>query len=202
MIVEEIYMSNFDEAIKVVLKHEGGYVNNVHDAGGATNFGVSLRFLADHPEIGDFDHDGDVDVEDIKNMTVEDACAVYRSLWWDKFGYTNINDQTIATKVFDLSVNMGAKRAHILMQTALNDAFGLNLTVDGILGPASIHVINSCTDGDQEQALLTAYCDEAWAFYQRIIAKNPAQSVFARGWKARAYDLCTANMLDASTTSS
>lgn len=187
-------MAKFEKAIVVVLKHEGGYVNHKSDTGGATNFGISLRFLKDHPEDGDFDMDGDVDVEDIKNMTLRDAMNIYHKHWWVKYRYGNINDQTIATKVLDFSVNMGAKRAHILLQQALNKVFGLRLTVDGILGPATFGVINGIDD-DDEQQLLTAYCDEAWGFYQRIIANNSSQAVFKRGWYNRAYGLREANSI-------
>ena len=189
-------MSTFEHAIPLVMRHEGGFVNHPNDPGGATNFGVSLRFLADHPEYGDFDQDGDVDVHDIANMTLEQAQLIYRVFWWDKFGYGRINDQTIATKAFDFSVNMGAKRAHVLLQRALNKAFSLRLTVDGILGNASIGAINACLDGDQEQQLLTAYCNEAWGFYQRLIANNSKFRVFERGWKRRAYSISVANSVE------
>lgn len=185
-------MSKFEPAVDILLKHEGGYSNLAADAGGATNYGVSLRFLKAEGLLGDFDGDGDVDIEDIINMTKEDAMNVYKTCWWDKYKYGTINDQTIATKVFDLSVNMGASRAHKLLQQALNKAFGLRLTVDGVLGPASFRVLNGIED-DDEQLLLTAYCDEAWGFYQAIIAAKPSQKVFARGWKNRAYALSKAN---------
>ncbi len=188
-------MSNFDVAIEVILKNEGGFVNHPNDPGGATSYGISLRFLAEHPELGDFDLDGDVDIEDIANMTREQAIEIYRICWWDQYGYGRIIDQTIATKVFDHSVNMGAKRAHILLQTALNKAFGLNLSVDGVLGNASCNAINHCLDGDQEQILLSAYCEEIWGFYSRLIAGNPKFKVFERGWKRRAFELCGANEL-------
>lgn len=187
-------MAKFEKAIPVILKHEGGYVNHKADPGGATNFGISLRFLAEHPEDGDFDMDGDVDVEDIKNMTLRDAMDVYHKHWWAKYRYQNINDQTIATKVLDFSVNMGAKRAHILLQQALNKEFGLKLTCDGILGPASFGVINGIEE-DDEQRLLTAYCDEAWGFYQRLIANKPSLAVFKKGWYNRAYSLRKANSI-------
>jgi lysozyme family protein len=186
------YMSTFEEAIPHILKHEGGYVNHVNDTGGATNYGVSLRFLKGIGEIGDFNGDGVVNIEDIKAMTVDDAAEVYRSQWWDKYRYGRINDQTIATKVLDLSVNMGASRAHKLLQMALNKAFGLRLVVDGVIGPNTISVINAIED-DTEQKLLTAYCDCAWGFYQAIIRNNPSQKVFERGWKNRAYALSKAN---------
>lgn len=187
-------MASFENAIPVLLKHEGGYVDNPADPGGATNYGVSLRFLADYPDIGDFDGDGDVDAEDIANMSVEDAKNIYKEMWWDKYKYGNIIDQTIATKVFDASVNMGSSRAHKLLQSALNKAFGLKLTIDGVLGPATFGVINSVSD-DTEQVLLTAYCDEMYGFYQRLIANKPKLKVFARGWKNRAYSLSRANSI-------
>ena len=187
-------MALFDKSILVLLQHEGGLVDHPADAAGITNFGISLRFLKEYPHVGDFDNDGDVDAEDIKNMTIDDAKKIYKELWWDKYKYGNIVDQTIATKVFDASVNMGSKRAHKLLQAALNKAFGLKLTVDGILGPASIGVVNACTD-DTEQLLLTAYCNQMWSFYQNIIAHNPKLKVFEKGWKNRAFSLSKANMM-------
>ena len=36
-------MSNFDECLKLVLHHEGGYVNHPKDPGGETNMGVTKR---------------------------------------------------------------------------------------------------------------------------------------------------------------
>lgn len=187
-------MSTFEKAIGLLLQHEGGCVNNPNDPGGVTNYGVSLRFLQEQPlTVGDFDHDGDVDAEDIKNMSVEDAKTVYRTVWWDKYRYGMINDQTIATKVFDLSVNMGAKRAHMLLQEAMNKAFSLRLTVDGLIGNATFSTLNAIHDGDQEQTLITAYCNEAFGFYQRLIAAKPSLKVFENGWKNRAYSIGTAN---------
>ena len=38
----------FDDIIKVVLKHEGGYVNDPKDPGGETNFGIPNRR---HPDV-------------------------------------------------------------------------------------------------------------------------------------------------------
>jgi lysozyme family protein len=34
---------NFDDALKAILKHEGGYVNHPKDPGGMTNLGVTKK---------------------------------------------------------------------------------------------------------------------------------------------------------------
>jgi lysozyme family protein len=33
----------FDKAIEIILKHEGGYVNDPDDPGGETKFGITKR---------------------------------------------------------------------------------------------------------------------------------------------------------------
>ncbi len=38
--------SNFDRALPLVLKHEGGYVDHPRDPGGATNLGVTIGTLS------------------------------------------------------------------------------------------------------------------------------------------------------------
>ena len=38
---------NFDKSLKILLKHEGGYVNHPKDPGGETNLGVTKRVYED-----------------------------------------------------------------------------------------------------------------------------------------------------------
>ena len=57
----------FGDAIKVILKHEGGYVNDSDDPGGETNMGISKRA---YPEI------------DIKRLTEAEATAIYYDDYW------------------------------------------------------------------------------------------------------------------------
>lgn len=178
-------MSNFDTAIVTVFKHEGLFVNDKQDPGGATNFGVSLRWLQSIGDLdgdgfldGDFDLDGDVDIDDIKNMTKEDAYKLYRLHWWEKYQYEKINNQIIATKVFDFSVNMGSKLSHKCVQRAIRAASGTKLIDDGVLGVKSLEAINTAN----HNLLLVALRSEAAGFYRAL--NKPK---YIEGWLNRAY---------------
>ncbi len=195
-------MSNFDKAIETILEHEGGFVDNRHDPGGATNYGVSLRRLKQQGDLdedgwldGDFDHDGDVDADDIKVMTEEDAIEFYKANFW-----VPVYDQmtfVIAEKVFDMNVNMGKRQAHKLVQRALR-AHGSELDDDGVLGPKSMAAIGMATS----ELIYSLRCTQA-GFYRALILRNAALrkngvrkqngseyedfSVFRKGWLKRAY---------------
>lgn len=172
-------MASFDLAIPIVLRHEGGLVENSNDPGGITNHGVSLRWLKSKGLAGDLNHDGDVNAEDIKIMTVDQAAQFYKKFWWDAYGYGNFNAQMTAAKIFDTAVNVGPLRAHRWAQQVV----GVN-PMDGILGPRSFGEINAAPS----LKFITDYQNVQAAFYRAIVASNPARQQFLQGWLNRAYD--------------
>lgn len=157
----------FQKAIAVVLAHEGGYVNNPADPGGETKFGISKR---SYPNL------------DIKNLTRDQAVEIYRRNWWDRLRLGELQDTDVATKVFDLAVNMGAGTSVKLLQRALR-AVGRTVTADGVMGPQTIAAVNAA----EPRALLAALRAEAAGHYRLLIAKNPKLAVFEQGWMNRAY---------------
>ncbi|MDH5633615.1 MAG: hypothetical protein OEZ10_11545 [Gammaproteobacteria bacterium] len=182
-------MSSFDAAILTVLKHEGGFVDDPADPGGATNYGVSLRWLRTLGDLdgdgyldGDLDHDGDVDASDIRAMSQSDAENLYRLQWWNRYEYELINDQEVATKIFDMAVNMGAHQAHKIVQRACH-AVHRPTPDDGKLGPNSLAAIN----GSYPNELLPAIRSEAAAFYRLLVVTKPRLAKFKNGWLKRAY---------------
>jgi len=197
--------SNFELAVANVLEHEGGFTDNKHDPGGATDFGISLRYLKDLADAdgdgfldGDIDKDGDVDRDDIKAMTRVDAKRFYRKNWWQAYKYDNIDNAGVAVKVLDMSVNMGGKQAHKLVQRALR-AVGVEVTDDGVLGPISFAAINTATP----KLLIPALrCTQAGFYYALVMRNNALRkagvrrasgkkyedlAVFLKGWLRRAY---------------
>jgi lysozyme family protein len=156
----------FQKAVKVVLAHEGGYADVAGDSGGETNFGISKK---SYPRL------------DIKMLTVEHATAIYYRDYWRLYGYGRLQKTSVATKVFDLAVNMGAAKAHLCLQRALKRA-GKRIKLDGILGQQTISLANKM----DEEMLLAGLRMEAAAHYRRIIAANPILKKFEQGWMRRA----------------
>lgn len=160
-------IDNFEQIITNVLKNEGSYVNDPTDMGGETNFGISKR---SYPDV------------DIKNLTLDQAKTIYKRDFWDKQQYNNIDNIIIAAKIFDLSVNMGASKANILLQRALRSV-GRKVNEDGILGIATLTAINKASSTE----LLAALRSEAAGYYRSIVVSKKEQSKFLQGWLNRAY---------------
>jgi len=172
---------NFDWALQAVLHHEGGFVDHKDDPGGATKNGISLRFLRSIGE--DIDKDGDIDVDDIRALDDDDVAGLYEKHFWKSAKCDKIKSQLVATKVFDMAVNMGSKQAWKLTQRAAN-TLGENLTVDGKAGPKTLASVNSLLDRDF--MLLTNVRREQDKFYAALIAKKPSLQTFSLGWRRRA----------------
>jgi lysozyme family protein len=166
-------MSDFKAAVDVILSHEGGLSDHASDPGGLTNFGITLATFRDY-------RGKQATGDELRHITRADAEQVYRDLWWDRYHYERIRDQRCATKVFDCSVNTGAKRAHTLAQQATN-TIGAAVAVDGYLGEQSIDALNAC---DPEEWLY-AMCHQQMAFYQHLTERKPELAVFRRGWMKR-----------------
>jgi len=161
--------SSFDLAIEIVLKREGGYVNDPNDRGHETNFGISKRT---YPNV------------DIKGLTKSQAKEIYKKDWWEKYGYSLLVDQGIACKTFDMAVNMGSGVSHRILQHAVNTLSSLSLTLDGFMGPQTCNAANACHRGD----LMASLRVSAVSHYHAIVAVHPEDNKYLNGWLKRATD--------------
>jgi lysozyme family protein len=170
-------VSDFEPAVAVVLAHEGGFCDDANDPGGATNFGISRRFLSLHAM-----PDG---ANDIEHMTVDFAKDIYKRFFWTPSKYAEINDQTVATKIFDAAVDMGPQQANRLMQKAINDVFGESnspLVPDGFVGSQTLQAVNKTDPGKLVYAMSQRFA----AFYKALAAAKPTLSEFLPNWLHRA----------------
>lgn len=175
-------MSKFDPAVQATLVNEGGFFHNTV-TGEVVNFGITLTFASDCGLCGSNDQDF------VKNLTQQQAIDIYKKHFWDAHNLGSINDQSVASKAFDLTVNMGpggktkdgsvAEGALTLLQHAVCDCGG-NCMIDGIVGPATLTAINAADPA----TLLTNYRARAKARYEDI-AKDPRKANNLPGWLAR-----------------
>ena len=155
--------NRFEKAVAIVLKHEGGYVNNPKDPGGETKFGISKR---SYPK------------EDIKNLTIERAKQIYYNDFWIKCNFYKISSDSIAFKLFDLGVNTGCAGATKIASRALM-SIGYNIGEKKFLYQEVVDVINNHPN---QQALYDAVISQADKYYTSI-----GKPEFQAGWLSRLY---------------
>lgn len=174
---------NFDSAVSVVLKHEGGYTNNPSDPGGPTDFGISLRFLRAAGIDGDGNRSTHVTIADIKSLTPNKAKNIYYKFYWKKNNFNKVNSLRIATSLLDMNVLMG-NEAILLMQRALNEPRQI-VKEDAIMGPETLNAINNFNPSE----LNDDFKKECKSYFDLICLKNPKLGIFKKGWYNRVDDL-------------
>ena len=101
------------------VKAEGGYVDDPDDKGGPTNDGVSLTWANSNSETFDLNHDGRVDRNDIKLITLEiPKRAFVQSFFLD--ANLGVLLDGIKRNAFDTCVNAGPGKPIKLAQHAVN----------------------------------------------------------------------------------
>ena len=155
--------NNFEPSLELVLKEEGGYVNNPKDPGGMTNLGVTKRAWEAWKQ-------GSVTEDFMRGLTPEAVRPFYKAQYWDKL----CGDQLamgLDYAAFDLAVNSGASRAIRYMQQLAG------VPQDGILGPKSLEAI---AEADARQ-MADAICELRIDFLRRL----SDFSTFGKGWSSR-----------------
>ena len=155
--------SNFAQCFALVLKEEGGYVNDPLDPGGMTNLGVTKRAWESY--VGH-----EVDEETMRGLTPDLVMPFYKTQYWDK----NHGDDLplgVDYAVFDFEVNSGDGRAVKVLQACCG------VTQDGAIGPATLAAVQSISPID----LSAQICDNRLAFLQSL----PGWAHDGHGWGNR-----------------
>ncbi|MFN7996737.1 MAG: glycosyl hydrolase 108 family protein [Bryobacteraceae bacterium] len=169
-------MADFDVFFPLLLKFEGGFVDNPHDPGGATNMGITMKtfdsccqeLLGVAPTL-----------DNLRCIDEAQAHVIYKKLYWDTIHCDQITSQDLGNILCDFYVNAGA-HATRLLQTVLNDMGG-NLKVDGDLGPVSLALLASLDQSEVYRRYKTGRIE----YYQNLVKEDPSQGVFLHGWLNR-----------------
>lgn len=169
-------MANFDVFLPLLLRFEGGFVDDPSDPGGATNKGITL---------GTFRNCAgsllgiDPTLDNLKALTDQQAGTIYKAQYWNQIHGDDITSQDLANIVCDFYVNAGA-RATKLLQTILNE-LGAALAVDGEIGAGSMQALARI---DQIE-VYRRYKQGRIKYYEDLAQSQPSLEKFLKGWLNR-----------------
>lgn len=162
--------TRYDKCFERVIGHEGGFTDDRRDRGNwtsgvigkgqlkGTKFGISAM---SYPNV------------DIKNLTLEQAKAIYKTDFWQK---NKCDELPIGVDylVFDSAINHGSSRAIRFLQIASGSA------VDGSIGPKTLEA----TKRKKPEAVISEFCVARGLFYTEI----GTFQTYKKGWFRRLFD--------------
>lgn len=171
-------MANIDKLIPHILKWEGGakFTNDPLDRGGATKYGITLNTLQSiHYDIN---HDGKVNVDDVKALQLEDFKKILKRQYWDRWQADKINNQSIANLLVDWLWGSGVNGIKIPQRL-------LGVPADGVVGAKTINALNA----SNQRYIYNKVWQARKEFYEKIVKNNPSQAKWLKGWLNRLNDL-------------
>jgi len=154
---------NYDKCLTMLLKHEGGYVNDPNDPGGRTNLGVTQKVYENWVE-------RDVTEQEMRDLTVEDVASIYKNEYWDR-GKCDDLPSGVDWCIFDWGVNSGMSRSAKALQRIVG------VEADGGIGPMTLQAVN---DFDPLEIITKMHLSRQH-FYESL--DNFVN--FGRGWTRR-----------------
>lgn len=161
-------VSAFPKALELVLRNEGGYVNDPNDRGGATNFGVTQRTY-DYYRQKTQRH-----MQPVRDISRAEVEAIYLDGYWSQLDLDQFPEK-LAICLFDAAANHGPRACVKLLQRSLN------VEADGIIGPETLGALSA----KSEAQAIKDFQDQREAFYLAIVARDPTQAKFLNGWMNR-----------------
>ena len=164
-------MAQHNKYFDFCMKWEGGY--GVDHAGG-TKHGVTIgtwRLMGENP---DRDYDGDIDNDDVKLISLDDARKINKR-FWDKCKGDYINNQAVANAIVDWYWNSGITGIKRVQRV-------LGVKPDGIFGMNTL----AATNGMDAHKLFEQITSAHRQFYTDLVKSSPEKyKKFLKGWLNR-----------------
>lgn len=149
--------------IERILLVEGGYVNDPHDPGGETKYGISKRSFPD---------------EDIPNLTKERARELLIQHYIVEPGFDTLPAGPLRDQLVDYAYHSGPAAAIRALQRQLR------VPIDGILGPRTLAKLLTW----DLPLLNNLLVKQRVLFLADLVHRTPVKVKFLNGWLKRALD--------------
>jgi lysozyme family protein len=160
--------ANFAPSLALVLQHEGGFVDDPQDPGGATNKGVT-QAVYDDWRAGE-----GLFKRSVRYINDYEVGAIYRRRYWNACRCDDL-PSGLDYCIFDFAVNSGVNRAARYLQRAVG------AVEDGQVGPATIARVAA----QSVEYTINSVCDARLNFLRQL----PTFSHFGTGWTCRVGDV-------------
>lgn len=171
--------SSYDEALRRLLAHEGGYVNHPSDPGGPTNFGITLVDYRRYRK-------SDATAADVRAMKIDDAKAIYRAKYWNAQRCDDL-PPGVDYSIFDYGVNSGTGRTGKVLRRVVGLSDKTSVVTDDVLRAVAKR---------DTKALIAAINDERLAFLKHL----STWPVFGAGWNRRVAEVRSVSLRMAAQT--
>lgn len=175
------YTTFVEKTIDDILAVEKGYVNDPDDAGGETNYGITVKVARANGYTGE-----------MLFLPIQLARDIYKARYIDRPGFGKVAEisERIAQELIDTGVNMGPSVAALMLQRWLN---GFNdretryedLFPDGDIGPITLDTLKQylVQRGDEgEKVLVMALNCTQGGRYLELAEEMPRNERFLYGW--------------------
>lgn len=166
----------FEEALRHVLRFEGGFVDHPDDPGGATNFGITQKTY------DAWRSDRGLMLVPVRYISHAEVEAIYRERYWQA-ARTDDLPAPLRLLHFDAAVNCGVENAVKFLQRALG------VKADGMFGPITLGALQRAQVSSLAHDLLW----ERLRYYHAIAGRHRPDGrdlrAFLLGWLGRVLDL-------------
>ena len=166
--------SSYDEALRRLLVHEGGYTDHPSDPGGPTNWGITIHDYRKYVK-------PNATAADVRGMPLDAAKRIYKSKYWNAMRCDEL-PAGVDYAVFDYGVNSGIGRAGKVLRRLVGLAGNSGAVTDEVIAAVRRR---------EARPLIEAICDERLAFLRRL----RTWPVFGNGWGRRVREVRAAALV-------
>ncbi len=156
--------STYDEALRRVLAHEGGYTNHPSDPGGPTNYGITIVDYRKYVK-------PNATAADVRVMKLDEAKSIYRAKYWAAQRCDEL-PPGVDDSVFDYGVNSGIGRSGKVLRRVVGLPDNTSVVTDEVLKAVAKRDV---------KAIVVAINDERLRFLKGL----KTWPVFGAGWSRR-----------------